>query len=428
MTRDKPAVSVFGTLADGVVGSALPTGVLRLDTAGIDIEWWIGADDTWKIPARDGVDSRRLGCAPAFGAQVRVPGGEVVLRAYAVVGSRGPLVVADLENASPAAAVVAWVVRAAPGHRIGRVSMDGTTLLIDERARIALPRVPSHWAVAPRSIGVRDAVVAGRASSGRFEPVVTRRGDLEIALLFPVAHRTRTRIAASAATAANAPGSVAVARLAALADVERGWVTALERGMQVELPDDAMQAAADAARATLLLGTVAPARGQRAVAEEAAAWRLAEARSRRPFSRHADDDPWPTVKATLDRSGTSPRRAAEWLRGMRALLVGVTRDRVALLPHFPIEWLGQPVAAHDVATRHGPVSFALRWHGTRPALLWDVPSGLRVHTPVLDPAWVGIAAAGEALLAEVDPTRLLPLGAAAATRPGVIVDEPGSFV
>src|SRR6202011_831439 len=130
------------------------------------------------------------------------------------------LVLAELENASPAAAVVAWVVRAAPGARIGRVSMDRTTLLIDERARVELPRVPSHWRVDPRSIGTLDAVVRGLASSGPFEPVVTRRGDLEIALLFPVAHRTRTRIAARAGTAANGPGSVAVARLPALADVE----------------------------------------------------------------------------------------------------------------------------------------------------------------------------------------------------------------
>lgn len=426
MTRDEPAFSVFGTLADGVVGSASPTGILRLDTAGIEIEWWIGADDGWKIPARDGVDSRRPGCAPAIGAHLRMPGGEVVLRAYAVVASSAPIVVAELENASPAAAVATWVVRAAPGSRIGRVSMDGTTLLIDERARIELPRVPSHWRVAPRSIGTLNAVVGGFASSGPFEPAATRRGDLEIALLFPVAHRTRTRIAARAA-AANGAGSVAVARLPALADVERGWVAALERGMQVELPDGAMQTAVAAARATLLLGSVGPARAQRAVTEEAAAWGLADVRSRRRPVRDVGGDPWPTLRATIERSGTTPRQAAEWLRAMRALLVGGNRARVALLPHFPIEWLGQPVAAHDVPTRDGPVSFALRWHGARPALLWDVPSGLHVHTPVLDPAWEGISQAGEALLAEIDPTRLLPLGSDAQTRPGVVVDEPGSF-
>jgi hypothetical protein len=434
VSRDEPAVSVFGTLADGVVGSAGPAGILHLDTAGIEIEWWVGADDGWKIPARDGVMTERLGCAPAIGAHLRVPGGEVVLRAYAVAAPGAPLVVADVENASPAAAVIAWVVRAAHDYRIGRVSIEGSTLLIDERARIDLPRVPTHWAVAPRSEGVRDAVVGGRAVSRRFEPVVTRRGDLEVALLFPVAHRTRTRIAASAATAtttdASATPSVAVARLPALADVERGWVVALERAMQVELPDDALQASVDAARATLLLGTVG--RGHRTVREVAAAWGLAEVRSRRGLADDRGGDPWSQVKAALAGSAATPASAAEWLRAMRGVLIAVTRGRVALLPHFPVEWLGQAVAAHDVPTPHGPVSFALRWHGTRPALLWDVPANLRVHAPVLDPAWEGIGNAGEALLAEIDPTRLLPLAtphaSAPEARPGVIVDEPGSFV
>jgi hypothetical protein len=429
VSRDEAAVSVFGTLADGVVGSADASGLLRLDTAGIDIECWVGADDGWKIPARDGVNTERFGSAPAIAAHVRVPGGEVVMRAYAVAAAGTPLVVADVENASPAAAVVAWVVRAAPGYRIGRVAIEGSTLLIDERARVELPRVPTHWSVAKRAVGVHAAVVDGGASSGRFEPVVTRRGDLEVALLFPVAHRTRTRIAASAAT--NGAGSIAVGALPALADVERGWAAALERGMQVELPDEAMQASVDAARATLLLGTVKPARRDRLVADAAAAWGFTEAGSRRAPDRD-DGDPWLRVKAALDGSGASPRRAAEWLRAMRAVLVALTDDRVALLPHFPVEWLGQAVAAGGVPTPHGPVSFALRWHGTRPALLWDVPASLRVHAPMLDPAWEGIGNTGEALLAEIDPTRLLPLGDPSkpdpGSRAGVIVDEPGSFV
>jgi len=433
VSRDEPAVSVFGTLADGVVGSAGPAGILQLDTAGIEIEWWVGADDGWKIPARDGVAIERPGCAPAIAAHVRVPGGEVVLRAYAVAAPGAPLVVADVENASPAAAVIAWVVRAAHGYRIGRVSIQGSTLLIDERARVELPRVPTHWAVAPRAEGVRDAVVGGRAASGRFEPVVTRRGDLEVALLFPVAHRTRTRIAASAAlttTMASATPSVAVARLPALAEVERGWEVALERAMQVELPDDVLQASVDAARATLSLGTVG--RSERIVREVAAAWGVADVRSRRRLADDRGGDPWSQVKATLAGSAATPASAAEWLRALRAVLVDVTGERVALLPHFPVEWLGQSVAAHDVPTPHGPVSFALRWHGTRPALLWDVPVDLRVHAPVLDPAWKGVGNAGEALLAEIDPTRLLPLATSPASapeaRPGVIVDEPGSFV
>jgi hypothetical protein len=199
--------------------------------------------------------------------------------------------------------------------------------------------------------------------------------------------------------------------------------------LQVELPDAALQASVDAARATVLLGVVGG--GDRVVRQSAAAWGLAEVGSRRTPAENVDD-PWLEVKATLAGATATPRRAAEWLRAVRALLVAVNDDRVAVLPDFPLEWLGQPVTVNDVPTRHGPVSFALRWHGTRPALLWDVPAGLRVHAPILDPAWEAIGNAGEALLAEIDPTRLLSLGSPptpdSESRPGVIVDEPGSFV
>jgi hypothetical protein len=317
-------------------------------------------------------------------------------------------------------------VRAAPGYRIGRVALDGTTLLIDERARIELPRVPLRWAVEPRSVGVRECVIDGRAATGRFEPVTTRRGDLEIAVLFPIAHRTRTRIAASAAVVTAASDAVAVAQLPALADVERGWVAALERGSVVELPDEVMQATVDAARAMLLLGTAGDGDRDRAVAIESIAWGIAPGRSQRRDSG-APSDPWPRLKATAATSGSSPRRAAEWLRLMRAALVRVTRDGVELLPHFPQEWLGRPVAANDLPTRHGPVSFALRWHGAKPALLWEAPDGASVRAPALDGSWTARGASGEALLAEIDPTRLLPLRTATGTDLGVIVDEPGSF-
>jgi hypothetical protein len=425
--RDATAISPLGTLADGVVGCGLPGGLLRLETAGIDIDWWIGADDGWKIPPF--AQAMRPGLAPAIDARVRVPGGEVVLRAYAVAASAAPLVVADLENASPAAAVVAWVVRAAPGFRIGRVAIEGSTLLIDERARVELPFAPSRWSVDSRAFGVHDIVVEGRAAGGRFVPVTTRRGDLEVALLFPIAHRTRTRIAATTATTTttgSAPSTLVVARLPALADVERGWVAALDRGMRVELPDEHMQAAVDAARATLLLRGVRGARRDRVVAAVSDAWGLTDRLPRRA-ARDLGDDAWPNLRAAVGGSGSSPRRAAEWLRGLRAALVRVERTRVDLLPQFPVDWLGRSVAVHDVPTTKGRVSFALRWHGARPALLWDVPLGMRVRAPSLDQSWEAAGGAGEALLTEVDATRLLPLNTATGSDPGVIVDEPGSF-
>jgi hypothetical protein len=45
------------------------------------------------------------------------------------------------------------------------------------------------------------------------------------------------------------------------------------------------------------------------------------------------------------------------------------------------------------------VSFAVRWHGDRPALLWECElAGIRLRAPSLDPNWSTTDRRGEALL------------------------------
>ena len=74
-----------------------------------------------------------------------------------------------------------------------------------------------------------------------------------------------------------------------------------------------------------------------------------------------------------------------------------------LLPSPAEEWKGENIAAHDVPTRFGRLSFAVRWHGTRPAVLWELherdgaPVTLRARG--LDPDWSTTQPKGEALLA-----------------------------
>jgi hypothetical protein len=45
------------------------------------------------------------------------------------------------------------------------------------------------------------------------------------------------------------------------------------------------------------------------------------------------------------------------------------------------------------------VGFAVRWHGQRPALLWDLSTPARLTCSGLDPVWSTATARGEALLA-----------------------------
>jgi hypothetical protein len=67
----------------------------------------------------------------------------------------------------------------------------------------------------------------------------------------------------------------------------------------------------------------------------------------------------------------------------------------------------------------------VRWHGARPALLWDAPVGVELRTPVLDPSWSTREPAGETLLAE-PPRPLLSLATGDRAR-GESVDAPGQF-
>jgi hypothetical protein len=59
---------------------------------------------------------------------------------------------------------------------------------------------------------------------------------------------------------------------------------------------------------------------------------------------------------------------------------------------------------HDLPTASGTLSFAVRWHGSRPALLWEVEGEGPVHlrAPGLDPAWSSTERRGEALLTGAD--------------------------
>ena len=75
--------------------------------------------------------------------------------------------------------------------------------------------------------------------------------------------------------------------------------------------------------------------------------------------------------------------------------------------------------------RAGPVSFAVRWHGERPALLWEAPSGTELRTPALDPAWSSTAGSGEVLLA-APSSSLLSMGERAPLL-GTSVDAPEQF-
>lgn len=104
----------------------------------------------------------------------------------------------------------------------------------------------------------------------------------------------------------------------------------------------------------------------------------------------------------------------------QSLVVEAAADTgLDLLPWFPDAWLGQGVEVHGAPTALGLLSFGVRWHGDRPALLWEVvprsaaepgasastgatgasgSSGFVLRAPGLDAAWSTTERRGEALL------------------------------
>ena len=96
-----------------------------------------------------------------------------------------------------------------------------------------------------------------------------------------------------------------------------------------------------------------------------------------------------------DRPPAGPLSIA-WLEA------GLAVDGALLPDGFPAEWLGQSIEVYGVPTGPGSaVSYAVRWHGPRPAVLWEQTGGpVELTAPVVAPAWRTRDATGEALWPE----------------------------
>ena len=120
---------------------------------------------------------------------------------------------------------------------------------------------------------------------------------------------------------------------------------------------------------------------------------------------------WTWPELVDDRTGRGCRgdghdasTGAAFCSLVRDLLVHETEGGLTLLAMLPAGWLGQGIEVHRAPTHAGELSYAVRWHGHRPALLWELRarpgvSSVRLTAPGLDPGWSTEAPAGEALLA-----------------------------
>ena len=139
---------------------------------------------------------------------------------------------------------------------------------------------------------------------------------------------------------------------------------------------------------------------------------------------------WPDVGRWTGDDGLV---TARFLDAVGRLLLRDGPDGVALVPWLPPGWWGRGWEVHGAPTRWGRLSYAVRWHGDRPAVLWDLAGPrdrLPLSAPGLDPTWSADSVRGEALLAPVPPPPDLdltdPAGPADPTDPGAVAGADGT--
>jgi hypothetical protein len=375
-------VTAYGAV---VMGDGSPT-----------LDWWIAADDRWHTPADEPtIRQRRVDGTPVVETRLKVPSGDVV-HTVAAAADDGGLTIVDVENDSNLPVAVAF-----------------------SRHDLLTSRPPT------------DMPVQG---------IVLPEGSV----VLPIGHHATIRVAVAhdGRGAGLLPADLPSAR-----QVARGWLTQLERASRIVVPDVQWVELVTAERAELALT------GLDDPADDHVAFLLGAHELTRLGVR--PDDWLPTIVESAERlvRRAVRSRAVGWdedraLVATEAILhscgehrgagdvaalrddvvggrgmspaappSGVRRvawleDRIArpgragecsLLPDgYPSGWLGANIESYRLPAGGGHVvSLALRWHGERPAALWEVdgPAGVLLDARGADPGWSSSDLRGEALWA-----------------------------
>ena len=372
----------IGTLVDGTLATVGSAGQVSGPNIGA-LNWWIAADDRWHTPPDEPTCRQsRLEGTPVVETAIRVPSGDVVHRVYAVV-DQGGLIVVEVENQStlpiavafdrhdlltsrPPTAMAIQGIELAEGSIVVPIGKGSTIRVALGQGTGSLPStVPSADAVMRGWLGVIDRSPHLVLPDDAVRLSVLRdRSDLlladlptqsdPVAFLLTVSERVRCGQPAEPFVDDVVVAAVAVAKLSKKAS-QPGAATALSRAAEILWRADQPTAACDVDRMRLKLA--------------------------------------PSLASPYE---SVPYRLARTLDG----LASVHNDELVLLAEpVPAAWFGQPLEVHDAPLTHGSVSFAIRWHGERPALLWESTHTGVVRGPGLDPSWRGSGLKGEALLA-----------------------------
>lgn len=263
-SSERPADAGFALVA-GLEG----IGPAKVDGGGIvtpwgadwSVDWWIGADDRWHLPAREpAVRQRRVGHGPIIETSLRVPSGDVIHTVYPVVVPGGMATVIEIANESPVPVALAIAMRpySVDGFESSDAAIDTDAggrrhfefgseemVLASGRPALRLPRKPNEVG-GSATVDLLDTVSNGETLTWS-EAVEGPAAN--VVCLYPLPHRTSLRFVIPG------PGvdDVALDGLPDAASAARGWTVVVDRASSYEFPDSGITDLAGAARARLLL-------------------------------------------------------------------------------------------------------------------------------------------------------------------------------
>ena len=426
-------------------------GLVRPGLGGWTLDWWVGASDRWHRASQEtAVRQRDVGAGAVVETRMKVPDGDAVQQVWAVAAGGGPAVaVVEIGNDAATAFAAALVVEA-PGAVL---SVDQTGVAVGGQPVLTWDRPPACAAVGPDAVEVLLEVEGGSTTG-----LDSKGRDIAMAV-WPLPHTALMAVSVSLGRGLLPPP----ADLPDADAVVRGWQAHLDRGARIEVPDEGLARRIDRNRrrwlgqtgrmetadvaelcelsvrldhhgyhedAELVLNEIAARWTTEAPGERLAAFAVHHdlTRDQQAAARHAEPVA-EAVEAAARTGAAAPvesverllraaaqDRAAQDLRhldirpaepptkGLRAELVADYAECLDLAPGFRTAWRGGPLAVYDLPTRFGPLSYAVRWHGPRPALLWELTphspqTPVTVRTPALDPDWSSAEPTGETLLA-----------------------------
>jgi hypothetical protein len=350
----------------------------------------VAAEDRWHHAISDpGVRRTRLEGTPVVETRMRVPNGDIVQTVYATA-HRGGMVIVDYYNDSPLPVAIGIdrgdvVIEsmAAVGSVAGAdLGADAVTISLGHHShtRVALT---GHGVTADSSwfegVPSPESVVAG------WKSIVDRAGRFELP---PGASGSSLAEAVIAARCAWLLGDLVDADddpVSALLE----WDQLCRMGERPELLIDDVALATESVARQQLPGLKM-------------ALDAAERVLRRADELRAADD----VREIRERSAavTAERNdsLATAVRQFEEQLVAPIGDSADILAAgISSDWSLQPIEVfHLPGSATATVSYAIRWHGLRPAIVWEVEDdALTLRCPVLDENWQSREAKGEALLA-----------------------------